>query len=150
MTAEGQLLTIGQLAELTGVATSALRYWERVGLVRPSARVSGQRRYEPAAVGLVGVVLFLRDVGFSLDEIHELFRAWERDPTAWRELTRRKLADLDAQLGRLQEARLALAHSLECEHDDITQCPNFRAVIAARLTGKSLEEAHRAEQAVGT
>jgi hypothetical protein len=46
-------------AASTGVATSALRYWEELGLLPAPARVSGQRRYPPSAVGLVGVVLLL-------------------------------------------------------------------------------------------
>jgi DNA-binding transcriptional MerR regulator len=61
-------LTIGELAKRTGVATSALRYYEELGLIPAPVRVSGQRRYPNSAVGLVGMILLLRDVGFSLRE----------------------------------------------------------------------------------
>ena len=64
----GRLLTIGELARRAGVATSALRYWEEIGLLPAAARVSGQRRYPQSAAELVGVILLLRDVGFSLAE----------------------------------------------------------------------------------
>ncbi len=47
-------LTIGELAKRTGVATSALRYYEELGLLPAPGRVSGQRRYPESAVGLVG------------------------------------------------------------------------------------------------
>ena len=64
-----RLLSIGELAERTGVATTALRYYDELGLVRPTARASGRRRYPTSAVMEVGVILFLREVGFSLAEI---------------------------------------------------------------------------------
>jgi DNA-binding transcriptional MerR regulator len=63
-----RLLTIGELARRAGVAPSALRYREGLGLLPAPARSSGQRRYPESAVALVGVLLLLRDVGFSLAE----------------------------------------------------------------------------------
>ena len=45
-----ELLTIGEVAEQAGVATSALRYYDELGLLPPATRVSGQRRYRPEAV----------------------------------------------------------------------------------------------------
>jgi hypothetical protein len=71
------LLSIGELSERTGVPTSALRYYDELGLVRPAARVAGRRRYAPSAVRDVGVVLFFREIGFSLAEIGR-FIAGER------------------------------------------------------------------------
>jgi DNA-binding transcriptional MerR regulator len=64
-----RLLTIGELARRAGVATSALRYYEERGLLPTAARISGQRRYPESAVGLVGIILLLRDVGFSLEDV---------------------------------------------------------------------------------
>ena len=63
------MLTIGELAERTGVPTSALRYYDELGLVRPVRREGGQRRYDTEAVRQVGFVLLLRDIGFTLAEI---------------------------------------------------------------------------------
>jgi hypothetical protein len=63
-----RLLTIGELARRAGVATSALRYWEELGRLPAPARISGQRRYPESAAALVGVILLLRDVGFSLSK----------------------------------------------------------------------------------
>ena len=50
-----ELLTIGELSRRTGVATSALRYYEGIGLLRHATRISGQRRYPPEAVGVVAL-----------------------------------------------------------------------------------------------
>ncbi|QXJ24221.1 MerR family transcriptional regulator [Actinomadura graeca] len=134
-------LTIGELARRTGVATSALRYWEDVGLLAP-ARVSGRRRYPPSAVELVAEILLLREVGFTLRELGELMASRTSAGAGWRELHRRKLAELDRRIEQAQVARTAIAHGLACPHEDVHECPTFAAVIAARLAGRPLREAH--------
>jgi DNA-binding transcriptional MerR regulator len=135
-------LTIGELARRTGVATSALRYWEEIGLVPTPVRVSGQRRYPESAVGLVGMILLLQDVGFSLRESKAFLASRTHAVEGWRRLTQRKLAHLDEQIAKAETAKEALTHALHCPHDDITTCPNFTDVIAARLAAQPLEEAH--------
>ena len=137
------LLTIGELSRRAGVATSAVRYYEELGLLPAPARISGQRRYPESAIRLVGTILLLRDVGFSLAEQKALVasRAVARDD--WRRLARRKLVDLDQQIDKAQTAREAIQHALRCRHEDIMQCPNFVSVINARLAGKPLSEAHQ-------
>jgi DNA-binding transcriptional MerR regulator len=137
-------LTIGELARQTGVATSALRYWEQFGLLPAPARVGGQRRYPRSAVGLVGEILVLRDVGFSLRELTALVGARPATADRRRELQRRKLAELDQRIANAQAARTALAHALACPHEDIHECPNFGRGVAARLAGASFDQAHRA------
>jgi DNA-binding transcriptional MerR regulator len=136
-------LTIGALARRTGVATSALRYWEELGLMPAPARVSGQRRYPESAVGLVGVILLLRDVGFSLRESKAFLASRTQAVEGWRRLAQRKLANLDEQIVKAETARKAITHALHCPHDDITTCRNFANVVAARLAGQPLEEAHQ-------
>jgi DNA-binding transcriptional MerR regulator len=137
-------LTIGELARRCGVATSALRYWEEQGLIPAPDRVSGQRRYPPSTVELVGEILLLRDVGFTLRELGALVTARSSDTEGWRELHRRKLAELDRRIAQAQIARTAIAHGLACPHDDVHHCATFGAGIAARLAGASLEQAHAA------
>src|SRR2546422_2750839 len=101
------MLTIGELAQRRGVAPSALRYYEELGLLAPAARVSGQRRHPPEAVGVVGSVLFLADVGFTLAEIKQLMAARSRAPRSWHALARRKLGELDERIAQAQAARVA-------------------------------------------
>lgn len=137
-------LTIGELASRTGVATSALRYWEELGLLPAPERVSGQRRYPPSAAGLVGVVLALRNVGFTLREVKAFVASRSPAGDGWRELYERKLTELDQRIAQAQAARTAIAHGLACSHENISECPNFARGVAAILAGSSLEEAHEA------
>jgi DNA-binding transcriptional MerR regulator len=133
---------IGEVAERTGMATSALRYYEELGLLPEARRVSGQRRYGPDALELVAMIRLLRDVGFSLSEIKALLASRERSPDAWREVVRAKLAELDERIARAQVARTALQHALRCRHEELRDCPNFTGVLAATLAGSPLEQAH--------
>jgi DNA-binding transcriptional MerR regulator len=137
-----RLLTIGELARRAEVAPSAMRYWEELGLLPPAARISGQRRYPESAVGLVGTILLLRDVGFSLAEQKVLMASRAVAPDDWHRLVRRKLAELDDQIAKAQTAREAIEHALRCPHEDIFECPTFASVIAARLAGQPLHDAH--------
>jgi MerR family redox-sensitive transcriptional activator SoxR len=121
-------LTIGELARRAGVATSALRYYEDLGLLPAPARVSGQRRYPSSAVGLA--------------EQKALMTSRSAGADAWRRLAERKLTELDERIANAQIAREAVEHALRCPHDDILQCPTLSEVITARLAGKPLSEAH--------
>jgi DNA-binding transcriptional MerR regulator len=130
-------LSIGQLAERTGVPVSTLRYYDELGIVRPITREAGRRRYDDSAVGRVGVILVLRDAGFTLAEIAELGNGAQ-----WQDLATRKLEELAARAARLQEARTALEHAVACPHGDPRECPNFWSHVDARLQGRPLAEAH--------
>jgi DNA-binding transcriptional MerR regulator len=141
-----RLLTIGELARRTGVARSALRYYEELGLLPTPERISGQRRYPASTVGLVGIILLLRDAGFSLAEQKTLLAAQAGAPHEWRRLARRKLAELDEHITKARAAREAIDHALHCPHEDIRQCPNFRSLVTARLAGQPLHEAHSHER----
>ena len=135
-------LTIGELARRVGVATSALRYWEELGLLPAPARISGQRRYPASAAGRIGVILLLRDAGFTLAEQRTFMASHAAAPGDWQQLARRKLAELDQQIATAQTAREAMDHALACPHEDILECPNFASLIDARLTGQPLHETH--------
>jgi DNA-binding transcriptional MerR regulator len=141
--ARGAQLSIGELAERTGVPATALRYYDQLGLVRPAGRESGRRRYDESAVAEVGVILFLRDVGFTLDEVAQLLRR-QASGAGWPELVERKLAELAEREERLRAARTALEHARRCPAGDPSRCPRFWSIIDARMSGLSLEESHRA------
>jgi DNA-binding transcriptional MerR regulator len=135
-----ELLNIGEVAARTGTATSALRYYEQLGLVQPLRRESGRRRYAPFAIQLVGAVILLQEVGFTLDEVRRLLDS-PSSAAVWRDLAQRKLGDLDRQIGKAQAARNAIEHALACPNEGVRECPNFWAVVSAVMEGKSLEEA---------
>jgi DNA-binding transcriptional MerR regulator len=135
-----RLLSIGELAERTGVATTALRYYDALGLVRPATRSSGRRRYAESAVAEVGAILFFREVGFSLAEIRSLLTG--RDRRSRQEIVDRKLAELTEQQHRIEVAREVLVHGQRCPAGDPMRCSRFWSIIDGQLRGLSLEESH--------
>jgi DNA-binding transcriptional MerR regulator len=140
-----ELLTIGGLAERTGVAPSALRYYEQRGLLDPTCRESGQRRYEHDAVAVVGLILLLRDVGFSIREMCQIMQP-EVDPAGaapWREVAATKLRELEDRIAKAEAARSALTHALAHHQDhDIVDCPRFWDAVTNALDGTPLVTSH--------
>jgi DNA-binding transcriptional MerR regulator len=135
------LLSIGQLAERTGVATTALRYYDQLGLVRPTARESGgRRRYAASSVAEVGVIRFFREVGFTLAEIDSLLAAGKQ--RSRQEIIDRKLAEFTEQQHQLKVARELLEHGRRCPAGDPMRCSRFWSIIEGHRHGLSLEESH--------
>ena len=141
-----RLLSIGELAERTGVATSALRYYDQLGLVRPGARESGgRRRYAASAVAEVGVIRFLREVGFTLAEVDSFLAAGEQ--RSRQEIIDRKLAEFTEQQHQLGVARELLEHGRTCPAGDPMRCSRFWSIIDGPSHGLSLEDSHAREHA---
>lgn len=132
-------MAIGELSERTGVPASTLRYYDELGLVRPTTRAAGRRRYAASAVRDVGVIVFFREIGFSLAEIGR-FVAGGRD--GQQELIDQKLAELAEQQHRIEVARTALEHGRRCPAGQPTTCSRFWSIIEGRQGGLSLEESH--------
>lgn len=118
-------LKIGELAHQAGVQTSAIRYYESLGLISPPRRMSGWRLYAPAVLGRLQFIRSARDLGFSLEEIRTLLSSYADDtPPAeiWRGLARRKLPEVEATLHRAQDLQLLLLNSLNCSCESIDEC----------------------------
>jgi DNA-binding transcriptional MerR regulator len=133
------LLSIGELSQRTGVPSTTLRYYDDLALVRPTTRAAGRRRYAASAVRDVGVIVFLREIGFSLTEIGR-FVTGERK--SQQELIDRKLAELAEQQHRIEVARAALEHGRRCPAGEPTKCSRFWSIIERRLDGLTVEESH--------
>ena len=126
-------LAIGELARRAGTAPSALRYYERIGLLPHAERVGGKRQYPPASAERLALIRLYQDAGFTLKEIRQLLAAGSRPRPSWTPLAERKLAELDARIAEAQHARTLLEHALNCPHPDLLTCPNFRDALKARL-----------------
>lgn len=116
----GELLTIGQVADRAGLATSALRYYDERGLVEPATRISGQRRYEPEVLRRLRIVMLCQQAGFTLSEIEELLDG----AGDWRPLAEAKLCELDRRIRELRDARRLVQAALECDCAHLEGCDN--------------------------
>jgi DNA-binding transcriptional MerR regulator len=126
------LLTIGEVAERAHVATSAIRYYERKGLLSPDARQSGQRRYRTETLRRLVFIRMLQDAGLALEEIRGILSA--SSVAEWKAIAGRRLEALDRQIAELQQAREVLAAALLCRYDHpATDCSIMGAEIDRRL-----------------
>jgi MerR family redox-sensitive transcriptional activator SoxR len=120
------LLTIGQVVERSGFPHSALRYYEREGLVRTTRTSGGQRRYERSVLRRLAFVRAARTLGVGLDEVREaLDRLPEgRTPTKsdWTRLSRTWRARLDEQIDALTALRDGLDSCIGCGCLSLARC----------------------------
>jgi MerR family redox-sensitive transcriptional activator SoxR len=119
-------LTIGDLAERSGVAPSALRFYEERGLIASERNEAGHRRYPRTVLRRVAFIVFAQRVGLSLDEIGAELRKlptdrapkrddWEVVSEAWR-------ARIDARIAELERLRDSLTSCIGCGCLSLDRC----------------------------
>ena len=134
-------LTVGQLAERAGVATSAVRFYESRGLIRARRTTGNQRRYEQSELRRVAFIRTAQRVGLSLDEIGEALGTLpdDRVPTKadWTRLSRTWRPRLDEQIQRIERLRDQLDSCIGCGCLSLRNCAlrNPQDVMATRGPG---------------
>lgn len=113
-------LSIGEVAERAGVSVSAIRFYERRGLLPTAERVGGQRRFTAEAVQRLGVIEVAKRAGFSLWEVGVLLASVDEGAPAHEQLqalAARKLPEVDALIEQAQRMRdwLTLASACGCQ-----------------------------------
>lgn len=118
-------MTISQVSKQFGLRTSALRYYEQIGLLPPAQRVSGRRAYDVTVLRRLALIQRARQVGFSLGEIHQLFSGFRPGTPAshrWRQLSERKLMELDASVERIKIMQTLLKRMGACRCEALDEC----------------------------
>ena len=131
-------LNIGELAEKVGIRTSAIRFYESVGLLPKPPRQSGWRRYDPSTVDRLQVIHAAREVGFSVEEIRTLLNGFPKTTSPskrWQKLAKHKLPDLEATIQRTLALKYLIEAGIECNCDDIALCINSEG-LACKPTPK--------------
>ncbi|MEO8610132.1 MAG: MerR family transcriptional regulator [Chloroflexota bacterium] len=118
-------LTIGEVARYAGIQTSAIRYYEREGLLPPPKRVNGHRRYDPDVLKRLGLIQLVRQAGFGIRELQILFSGLDKDSpasTQWQTLAAEKIAEMDALIKRTQATKAWLVEALQSECAGAEDC----------------------------
>lgn len=105
-----ELLTVGEVAELAGAATSAIRFYERRGLIESQRTSGNQRRYQPWVPCVVRVARVAQRVGLSVQEIAEVLEDIpdEPRPEDWQRVTDYLVADAERRIAELREVLVGL------------------------------------------
>ena len=118
-------LAISEVARVFGLRTSAIRYYEQIGILLPPLRKSGQRCYDKSVLYRLAVVQRARETGFTLQEIRELFfgfRPGTPPPDRWRKLSNRKIVELRNRMKRLRLMETLLKRMENCDCDALEEC----------------------------
>jgi MerR family transcriptional regulator, redox-sensitive transcriptional activator SoxR len=121
-------LTIGQVARSAGVATSSIRYYERIGLLPEPERTHGQRRYDADVLGKLGFIGVAQSAGFKLSEIKELIDGVDSRNGMGeqiRTLSSQKLDEVEALLERTRAMKGWLEVAKECGCASPSECALF-------------------------
>ncbi len=111
-------LTIGYVAQRTGLATSAIRYYEDEGLIAPDRNAGGHRRYERSDIRRLSFVMICQELGFSIAEIRKALASLPngRTPTKadWTRISKKFGAILEARITKMQLLRDRLDGCIGC------------------------------------
>ncbi|ADI10381.1 MerR family transcriptional regulator [Streptomyces bingchenggensis BCW-1] len=125
---DGSLLDIAEVARRSGLTPSALRFYEKKGLIAAAGRNGLRRTYHPDVLERLGLITCARSAGFSVAEIGRFLVARPSDADL-RVGMAAKARDLDEQIGRLTRLRDSLRHAAVCDHEPIVECPDFKRAV---------------------
>ncbi len=137
-------LTIGEVARRSGLATSAIRFYESKGLIGAERTAGNQRRYPRHVLRRLAVVRAAQAMGVSLAKVQEAFAELpsDRAPNAaqWADLSARWRADLDARIATLTTLRDGLDGCIACGCLSMDRCPIYNPDDARAAEGPGARE----------
>ena len=135
-----QGLTIGQVADRTGLATSAIRYYEDMGLVFPFRNDAGQRRFASADIRRLSFVMISQSLGFTISDIREALAPLpaDRAPTKahWTKISKTFGKELDDRIAKMQRLREKLDGCIGCGCLSLKTCSLYNKEDAAAKKGR--------------
>ncbi|MGW5160317.1 MerR family transcriptional regulator [Nonomuraea wenchangensis] len=121
-------LDIAEVAQRSGLAPSALRFYEKKELIASAGRNGLRRTYHPDVLDRLELITCARDAGFSVAEIGRFLVARPGDPDLRARMAARA-GGLDEQIGRLTRLRDSLRHAAVCDHEPLVECPDFKRAL---------------------
>ncbi|WP_353534007.1 redox-sensitive transcriptional activator SoxR [Cognatishimia sp. WU-CL00825] len=133
-------LSIGQISDRTGLAPSAIRFYEEERLVTPFRNAGGQRRYERADIRRLSFVMIAQGMGFSIAEIRQTLETLpeNRTPTKadWERISKVFRTDLDRRLAQMQALRDKLDGCIGCGCLSLKACKLYNPQDRMRKNGR--------------
>jgi DNA-binding transcriptional MerR regulator len=127
-------MDISEVARKSGVAASALRYYERKGLIQSLERDGARRKFAPTVLDQLALIALGQAAGFSLDEIHAMFTPGG-EPNIDRAMLSSKADELDRMVKRMKAMSEGLRHAAVCPAPSHAACPSFQRLLKAAAAG---------------
>lgn len=134
-------MDISEVAKKSGVAASALRYYERKGLIRSLGADGSRRKFSPAVLDQLALIALGQAAGFSLDEIRVMFTPGG-EPNIDRTVLAAKADELERMVKQLRAMIKGLRHAVACPAPSHAACPSFQRLLKAAAAG-ALESRQR-------
>ncbi len=118
-------LRIGEVAERSGLATSAIRFYEAEGLIPKALRHNGRRVYGESILDRLRVIELAKRAGFTVAEIRKLLSGFSRSTPPgerWRAMTRAKLSELDERIAEAERMKAVLELVARCRCPTLDHC----------------------------
>ena len=134
-------MTIGELAARSGLQASAIRFYEKTGLLPAPARKNGRRVYSGESADRLFLVCFAKDTGFSLPEIKRLLHGFPASTPAgdrWRKLATSKIEQLEASIAKARAMEQMLRSIMKCRCTTIEQCARGLAACVKKNGDRQL------------
>ena len=146
-------MAIGEVARRAGINASAIRYYEKAGLLAEPERANGRRRYGPEVLDLLAMIRVAQRAGFTIAETRTLtsqFSAEDPPSERWRALAREKLTEVEALMERAQAMRQLLERGLRCECLGVGDCALFEEERRSVAPSPTPQSRHRSSSRAGT
>jgi len=134
------MLPIGDIADRTGLAVSAIRYYEEEGLIKPQRNRGGQRRFQRSDIRRLSFVLIAQQLGFTIAQIRQQLNDLPdgRNPTKadWTKLSKKFRADIDTRLDTLTRLRDKLDGCIGCGCLSLQKCRLYNPQDRAKIHGQ--------------
>ncbi|MDB5724256.1 MAG: soxR [Novosphingobium sp.] len=136
---KNDLIPIGELARRTGLAVSAIRFYESKGLITPYRTMGNQRRFLRSDIRRLSVVLIAQKLGLGLGEIEAALATLPhgRTPTLsdWQRISRSLRGEIDSRIKLLTRTRAKLDECIGCGCMSLSRCQIFNREDRASLSG---------------
>lgn len=132
-------LSIGELASRTGLSVSAIRFYEKRGLISPDRNAGNQRRYDRADIRRLSFILIAQQIGLSIDQINDVMTSLpgNRTPTKadWSKISRKFRKTLDQRIAMMERMRDRLDGCIGCGCLSLRACQLYNPDDEARRLG---------------
>ena len=129
-------MTIGQVAARCGLQTSAIRYYEKAGLLASPSRHGVRRVYDSGVLHRLAIICFAKELGFSLNEIAVLLKDFPENAKAsprWSQLAQAKIGEMKEIIAKATAVRKMLEKTLQCDCPKLEDCARGLARARSRL-----------------
>jgi MerR family redox-sensitive transcriptional activator SoxR len=112
------MLSIGEVAKLSDVPASTLRYYEQVGLIPPTNRINGQRKYTPDILQRIQIIKMAQLSGFQVSEIFVLLEGFNSNVSPserWKSMANLKRLELEEKSKQIELMQQTLDNGLKCK-----------------------------------